>query len=317
MRDALVERLSKIMRRVDEFEPGWYYGVPLLVYIVLFAVIPFVLVILYSFWTFSSGDVKSDWTVENYRALVTDSGYRVLLRDTIVFSAVEMLIVLAVVVPLAYAISFVIHSKLKLLVLGVIILPFVASYVMRTFSWSIILGDTGMVNWTLMKVGLIDHPYEMLYTKSAVRIGLLAQLIPLATLLMFLTFELVDRQLIEAASNLGSPGWKSFLSVTLPLSKFGLMMTGLLAFIFSMGDYLTVATLGGGRVYSSSLLLTDTVRSTGNWSVGSAMSMILLTTMLVIVLIVFNVLGSSPKSRAASELLESTVPLDPGESEAA
>src|SRR6185312_10072583 len=118
----------------------------------------------------------------------------------------------------------------KWLLLLLLIVPFWISFTIRTFSWIHILGEQGVINVTLIDLGLIDQPIRMLYTEGAVIMGMVHFLLPYMVLNVYVSLEGIDRNLIAAARTLGCTGWQAFKEVSLPLSLPGLMAGLLLCF---------------------------------------------------------------------------------------
>jgi len=185
--------------------------------------------------------------------------------------------------PMAYFLAFRVKRH-KMIWLMAITLPFWTSYLLRVFSWKLMLGFGGVINSGLMKLGFIKEPLEfLLYNPTAVVITLAHSWVAFALLPIYVSLEKIDRSLLEAASDLGDRPWERFLRVTLPLSLPGLISSALLVFIPTVGDYVTPTLVGG----PSGIMVGNAIQTlfyrVNNIPLGSALSlvMMLLVTLLV------------------------------------
>src|SRR5262249_53058526 len=141
--------------------------------------------------------------------------------------------------PLAYFLTFRVKLNRSLL-LTLLILPFWTSYLLRIIAWKIILGSNGLINSLLQSLGLITDPLPILaYGRPRVVISLLYVWLTFMALPIYAALQRIDRSLLEAASNLGAPPWMAFLRVTLPLSLPGVIASFMMAFIPTVGEYIT------------------------------------------------------------------------------
>ncbi|MGN6548691.1 MAG: ABC transporter permease, partial [Pararhizobium sp.] len=152
----------------------------------------------------------------------------------------------------------------------------------RTYAWTLVIGQRGLLNYLLHALGL--QPVELLFTKAAVIIGLVYIYLPYMLLPIYAAFERLDPSLLEAAENLGAGPYRRFFRVTLPLVAPGVMAGCVITFIPSVGEYLVPNLLGGlsGTMFGN--LITDAFGSF-NWPLGSALSMVLLASLLVTLLV--------------------------------
>src|SRR5258708_17912063 len=156
---------------------------------------------------------------------------------------------------MAYAIARTSKSTQSVLLL-IIILPFWTSFLLRVYALEGIIRETGLLNPALLRLGIIDHPLQIMRTTFAVYLGIIYSYLPFMVLPLFATLEKLDHSLLEAASDLGSPPWRAFLDVTLPLSMPGIIAGSRLMFIPSLGELLMLTLLGSpntsliGRVLS-------------------------------------------------------------------
>ena len=177
--------------------------------------------------------------------------------------------------PAAYCIAMT-NYKHKWLLLLLLIVPFWISFTIRTFSWIHILGEQGVINVLLLKLGLVNEPIRMLYTEGSVIMGMIHFLLPYMILNVYVAIEGIDRNLISAARTLGCTAWQAFREVVLPLSLPGLMAGLLLCFVLAAGSYVTPQILGSTRDALFGNIIFDTIMDELNWPMGSTLSLVLL-----------------------------------------
>ena len=155
--------------------------------------------------------------------------------------------------------------------------PAWVSYLLRVFSWKLMLGTGGALNQILLALGLLREPAPwLLYSMSAVVAVLVYVWIPFAALPIFAALERIDRSLLEAAADLGAPPWQAFRRVTLPLSLPGVSAAFCLVFIPTLGEYVTPLLVGGPRGQLFGNLVQSQFQKAMNWPLGSAMSFLML-----------------------------------------
>lgn len=189
-----------------------------------------------------------DWTptFANYSEAFGDPIYRQLLLRSITIAGAVTIATVVLAFPVAYYVSFHVPPGRKALWLFLITIPFWTSYLIRVFLWRVILGFDGVVNATLMGVGLIDAPLDfILYNPNAVVLTLAHAFAPFAILPIFVSLERIDRSLLEAARDLGESRFGAFWRVTLPLAMPGVTAAALIVFIPTIGDYVTPRLVGG------------------------------------------------------------------------
>ncbi len=161
-------------------------------------------------------------------------------------------------------------------IFGLVVLPLMISPVARTYAWLVILGRTGFVNEALMAVGLTDAPIRILFTETAVFIGLLQLFMPLMIVSLVSAMENMPRDAVEAARILGANWFQVFWRVVLPLTREGLVIGGTLVFTGSLTAYITPAILGGAKVLMLETLLYQRVTVANDYVSASVIAMILI-----------------------------------------
>jgi putrescine transport system permease protein len=273
-------------------------GVPYLWLLAFFA-IPFVIVLKISFsWMqpIQPGYAPLlEWVEETRRLVVTFNfnNYQVLLGETLYLdtflysvkvAAVSTFWCLLIGYPMAYAIA---RSKpsTRNLLLMLIILPFWTSFLLRVYAWVGLLKTNGVINNTLLALGLIDQPLTLLYTDFAVYIGIVYSYLPFMILPLYSNLEKHDLTLLEAAADLGARPFKAFFKVTLPLSMPGVVAGCLLVFIPAVGEFVIPSLLGRTDQLMIGTVLSAQFFGARNWPVAGAVAIVLLLVLLVPILL--------------------------------
>jgi len=261
----------------------WLLLSPALTAVFLLLVVPVCFVVVYSFWLRAptGADIPA-FQFGNYAKFFADLFYPTVLVRTIRVA----LETVALCLLMGYIPAYFFHrtrSRLRPFLLLLIMLPFWISFIIRTLSWINILGDTGLINHFLIKIGLISEPLGMLYNEGAVLLGLIQYLLPFMILNVYVSLEAIDPSLTEAARSLGCTEWQAFREVTLPLSLPGVSAGCLLVFVLTSGSYLPPMILGGPGNDMIANLVFKRIIGTLDWPFGSAISVILLGLLLIII----------------------------------
>jgi spermidine/putrescine transport system permease protein len=265
----------------------WVLLSPSLTAVFLLLVVPVVFVVVYSFWLRAptGADIPA-FQFGNYAKFFEDFFYpRVLIRTIRVALETVALCLVMGYIPAYF--FYRTRSRLRPFLMLLIMLPFWVSFIIRTLSWINILGDTGLINHVLMRIGILSDPLGMLYNEGAVLLGLIQYLLPFMILNVYVSLEGIDKSLTEAARSLGCTEWQAFREVTLPLSLPGVSAGCLLVFVLTAGTYLPPMILGGPGNDMIANLIFKRVIGTLDWPFGSAISVILLG-LLVIIIYTYN-----------------------------
>lgn len=222
------------------------------------------------------------FVMENYLRFLTDPHYMKILGKTLWIGLLTSLLSLVMGYSLAYGIARS-APKYKNFLLLLVILPLLTSAVVRNFGWMVIMGRKGLINETLLTLGIIQEPLELLYTSTGVVIAMTHVLLPFMVLVLYSVLEGMDRNIEQAAENLGASPFKVFGLVTLPLSVPGILAGTLLVFSISISFYITPALIGGPRVQVMATEVYNQTINLMNWPFSSAIAVILLVVVLVII----------------------------------
>ena len=226
------------------------------------------------------GSARLHLTLDNYRYLFEDKLYVLTYLNSVKLALISTLLCLLLGYPMAYAIARA-RSTIRTLLLLLVILPFWISFLLRVYAWIGILSTHGLLNRALMYVGLIHEPLHMMYTNTAVYIGIVYSYLPFMILPLYANLEKLDLDLRAAAADLGARPWQVFLDVTLPLSMPGIIAGSLLVFIPAMGEYVIPALLGGDSTLMIGRVVFDEFFSNRDWPVAAAVTVVLLMILVV------------------------------------
>ncbi len=245
---------------------------PTLVVMAFSMCVPFAIMVLMSFWSQLGFEFDTTLTPANYKETVTGPLYEALLLRSLAISAACSILTVLLAYPMAYYVAFHVHRH-KLIWIILMTLPFWTSYLLRVFTWKVILGFNGAVNSGLMALGLIEEPLTfLLYSPTAVVITLAHAWAAFALLPIYVSLEKIDRSLLEAATDLGDGPVARFLRVTLPLSLPGVIAATLIIFIPTVGDYVTPTLVGGPDGIMLANLIQALFGKVNNWPMGAALS---------------------------------------------
>jgi spermidine/putrescine transport system permease protein len=254
---------------------------------IFFYLVPFAFLMVISFWMTKDYQIISTWNLGNYKAVFTDPLVRIAFFRSLWITLTTLVITILAAYPFAYGLVFKVPKKYRNVILIAIIAPFWTNYLVRVYSWQLIIGGTGVVNHMLSLIGIIDSPLNILYTHTATRIGLLHFLISVMILNLYGTLDNVNKSHIEAANDLGAGPFKRFLWVTFPLSLPGLANGTVFVFIFSFTDFIAPSVLGGGTKPVYSQMVVDAAHWTANYPYASALSIVMLLVIAIFLLIIF------------------------------
>ncbi|SAL34178.1 binding-protein-dependent transport system inner membrane protein [Caballeronia sordidicola] len=239
------------------------------------------------------------FTLVEYKRLFASSVYVDVLLITLKVSLWTTFFSVLTGYPIAYLISSLTRERKNRLLFWVL-LSFWTSFLVRTFAWVVLLGRNGVINQVLMGLGIIDRPLNLLYNFSAVIVGMVHALMPLAVLTMLSVMENIDRRLPSAAATLGARPGTVFWKVYFPLSLPGVAAGALMVFVTAIGFFITPTLLGGRHQTMITQLIIDQVMQALNWGFAGAISVLLLAVVLIVFLIYDRLVGLSTMAGGAS-----------------
>ena len=257
---------------------------PAFLWLLLFFLIPLGIILLYSFCQRGRyGGVVWDFSFGNYLQFLNPLYLKPILRS-FWLAIVNTILCLIIGYPTAYYISKR-KPRVKNMLFILIIVPFWTNFIVRTYTWMIILREGGLVNTLLMKIGLIEEPLQLLFTQKAVIIGLLYGYLPFMVLPLYASIEKLSPSLLEAAHDLGANSFQTFWRVIFPLTLPGIIAGSILVFVPTLGAFVTPDLLGGAKQTMMGNLIQNQYLKVRNWPFGSALSLILLGIVLIMLFV--------------------------------
>ncbi|MFD1703282.1 ABC transporter permease subunit [Methylopila henanensis] len=234
---------------------------------------------------------------ENYTLLTEDELYWVSYLSSLRIAVISTLLMLLIGYPMAYAMARAPKSIRPALVMAVI-LPFWTSLLIRVYAWIGILSPEGLLNAFLLWTGIISEPLYIMNTETAVFIGIVYSYLPFMVLPLYASLEKLDESLLEAAADLGSPPWKAFWQITVPLSIPGVIAGCFLVFIPAVGEFVIPDLLGGSETLMIGKTLYNEFFLNRDWPVSSAIAVLLLLVLVVPIAVYQNVQARQLEGKA-------------------
>jgi len=281
--------------------PGARWGViaPPYLWLIVFFAVPFLIVLKISFarlaiamppytpiLEYIDNAFHLKLNLGNYLALVTDSQYVAAYLSSIKIAAISTVLALLVGYPIAYVIARM-SPAARNIAMMLVVLPSWTSFLIRVYAWIGILDSNGLLNRALMAIGLIETPLRILYTPIAAYIGIVYCYLPFMVLPLYANLVKLDNRLLEAAYDLGARPWKAFLTITLPLSRSGIVAGCMLVMIPAVGEFVIPEMLGGPDTLMIGRVLWGEFFNNRDWPAASAVAIVMLLLLLVPILI-FN-----------------------------
>ncbi len=225
---------------------------------------------------------------ENYGILFEDELYVASYLSSLRIATISTLLTLLIAYPMAYGMARAPKGWRPMLLMAVI-LPFWTSLLIRVYAWIGILSPEGLLNAFLLGTGIISEPLYIMNTETAVFIGIVYSYLPFMVLPLYASLEKLDDTLLEAAADLGSPPWKAFWQITVPLSLPGVIAGCFLVFIPAVGEFVIPDLLGGSETLMIGKTLYNEFFMNRDWPVSSAIAVLLLLVLVLPIAIYNNV----------------------------
>jgi spermidine/putrescine transport system permease protein len=270
--------IRRLMREQETDHTGYPFtlALPSLAYYCAFFLVPLGFLLLFAVATpVGFGGVEYGFDLNNFRTGLDSLYVEVFLR-TLRTAAIGTLLIVLVGYPLAYWIARYAPENRRGLFLALIIVPFWTSFLIRTYSFLIVLSPEFFLSDWLQSLRLTDGPLEILNTTEAIQIGLVYNYLPLFVLPLYATLERMDWRLVDAATDLGASQWAAFRQITLRLTAPGLVTGTLLVFIPMMGEYVIPLVLGGGRVDFIGNVIQRLFLEAQDYALGSALAVLVM-----------------------------------------
>lgn len=278
MPDPHTSQLKRPRKRDTGYAMTW--RMPMLVWQILFFVGPLIFLIAMSFFLVKNYRMVEAFEMKNWVRMFSRGYFWDSYQLTLILATVSTVICTVVAFPASYALAFKTSPVVRRWAVFLLIIPFFTSYLVRTFSWYVILAESGPVNAVLGVLGL--GPYVMLNTPFGTLVGYLTLTLPLVIILQTLSMSQVDRSYIEAAHNLGCGRFRTVWTVIIPLAKVGLIIGAVFCFILSFGDFVAPYYLGGSKPPTLPILIIDTTKSGQQWPRAAVVAIVMMVTLFIV-----------------------------------
>ena len=264
--------------RLNAYALTW--RLPVIVWQVLFFVGPLLFTIAMTFFLVKNYRMVEAFEMKNWIKMFSRDYFWDAYFYTLGLATLSTVIGTCLAFPAAYGLAFKVSATTRRWIIFLLIIPFFTSYLVRTFSWFVILAESGAINSVLARLGL--GPFTMLNTKFGTMVGYMTLTLPLVIILQTLSMANIDRSLIEAAQNLGAKPWKVIVRVILPSAKVGLIIGAVFCFILSFGDFVAPYYLGGSKPPTLPILIIDTTKSGQQWPRAAVVAVMMIVTLMIV-----------------------------------
>lgn len=254
---------------------AWLFMSPLLLWLLLFVIVPTVMIVIYSFASKTAlGEIRYDFTWKNYISAFNPVWLKIFLMS-IWYAFLTTVICMVVGFPVAYFIGRSPPSVRNLL-LTLVMIPFWTSFLIRTYAWISLLSRDGLINSLLVSAHIVPEPLIMMYTPFAVVLGLVYNFLPFMILPIYTSVERLDNAMVEAAYDLGAGPVRAFSQVIIPLTRPGIAAGALLVFVPAIAMFAITTLMGGGKVPTIGEVIQKQFTTARNPPFGAALGTILL-----------------------------------------
>ncbi|MCM2451677.1 ABC transporter permease [Agrobacterium vitis] len=228
----------------------------------------------------------------NYAALLGSATYLKIFFNTFFVSALVTVISLLIGFPVAWALA-IMPQRLASVIFAIVLLSMWTNLLARTYAWMVLLQRTGVINKTLIGLGVIDTPLVMVNNLVGVTIGMSYIMLPFIIIPLYGVIRKIDPALLQAAALCGATRWQALVTVLLPLAMPGMVSGGLMVFVMSLGYFVTPSLLGGTSNMMLAELIAQFVQSLVNWGMGGAAALVLLVVTLSLYALQLKLFGAA------------------------
>ena len=256
------------------------FRLPIIVWQALFFLGPLLFMVAMSFFLVKNYRMEEAFELKNWDRMLTRGYVWDSYWYTLQMAFIATVSATVIAFPAAYTLAFKVSDSVRRWAIFLLIIPFFTSYLVRTFSWYVILAESGVINAGLDVIGL--GPYTMLNTPFGTVVGYLTLTLPLVVILQTISLANIDNNLVQAARNLGCPPVRVIWAVILPLAKTGMIIAALFCFILSFGDFVAPYYLGGSKPPTLPILIIDTTKSGQQWPRAAVVAVMMMLTLFTI-----------------------------------
>ncbi|MBR9842159.1 MAG: ABC transporter permease [Rhodobacteraceae bacterium] len=258
----------------------YVWRVPLLIWQGLFFIGPLALMVAMSFWLVKNYRMEPDFVFKNWDKMMSRGYFWDAYWITLWRASLAALLATLIAFPASYTLAFKVSDTVRRWAVFFLIVPFFTSYLVRAYAWQVLLAESGPINAILGYLGL--GPFTMLNTGIGAMVGYMTLVLPLVVILQTFSLAAIDRNLIEAAWNLGASARATLFKVIIPSARVGLIIGAVFAFILSYGDFVSPFYLGGSKPPTMSILIIDTTKSGQQWPRAAVVAIMMIVTLFTV-----------------------------------
>ena len=258
----------------------YVWRLPLLVWQGLFFIGPLILMVAMSFWLVKNYRMEPDFILKNWDKMLGRGYFWNAYWVTLWRASLAAVLATLIAFPASYFLAFKVSDTARRWAIFFLIVPFFTSYLVRAYSWQVLLAEAGPLNALLDYIGL--GPFTMLNTAFGAMVGYMTLVLPLVVILQTFSLAAIDRNLIEAAWNLGASPRTTLFKVIVPSAKVGLIIGAVFAFILTYGDFVSPFYLGGSKPPTMSILIIDTTKSGQQWPRAAVVAIMMIVTLFTV-----------------------------------
>jgi len=255
---------------------GWGFIGPGLLWTVAFFAVPLLVMAAYSLFQRVGGRIVTELSLSNYISFFSKPHHLKALFNSLEVTLITTVISVLLAYPLAYILAFRVPPRWQRIALMMAILPFWTSYVVRSYSWLLVLSGNGVISNVLQWLGIVQDPISLANSRAATVLGFVHFFTMLLTLTIFANLVQISPNYRKAAADLGASNWQAFWRITLPLSIPGVMVGAFLTIVLTLGDYITPQILGGFREVLLPQAIMLQIQRLADFPMASAMSLVLM-----------------------------------------
>jgi spermidine/putrescine transport system permease protein len=254
----------------------WLFTGPALIWTAAFFVLPFIAMGIVSLWSLSGAGIQRSLSFDNYQQFFSNPSYFQAMVNSLEVTAIVTAVSVLLAYPFAWILSEKVPERWQRLALILAILPFWTSYVVRSYSWLLVLAEKGVVNNALVTLGVLSEPVQLANTRFATLVGFVHFFVMLLTLTIYASLKQLPASYRRAAADLGANGMQIFIHIVLPLTLPGVMVGAFLTFVLAIGDYVTPQILGGNNELLMPQLIMMQIGRRGDFPLAAALSLVLM-----------------------------------------
>ncbi len=272
---------------------AWTWALPMIVWQGLFFVGPLVFMVAMSFFFVKNYRMQPAFVLDNWTNMLSKPFFWNAYGLTLQLAVIATIAASVLAFPVSYFLAFKVSDSARRWAIFLLIIPFFTSYLVRTYSWQVLLAENGVLNSIFRVVGI--GTITMLNSPFATEVGYMTLCLPLVLILQTFALANIDKRLVEAAYNLGSGRLNTVFQVIIPAAKTGLVVAAVFTFILSFGDFVSPYYLGGSKPPTLSILIVDTVKSGQQWPRSAVVAICMIITLLTVA---FAAIGFAYRKRA-------------------